>query len=343
MIVHPVQIHIDLAAMLGGLQRSLQRIIDLLSFGLLAAERATNGDLTLPGAYFHIATAGNARRSFTAARTEFCTWVLGNGLRECVESISLMLEEARSVCAYWSFGSKATVSVDEWNQRIVAEGKRFHRLGLPDKVNFLSKRYAPTLIPESIEQIFSLNSARNCLVHRGGIVSDRDQNSDDGLVVEWTKLELRAGEPGRERVLNPPADVAKGEVISIRQTRTRKLFQLGETVTSTHRILVKSAGPSLRSVNRWWQAPRPSAEQMALDSRTETQNLRRKRGQNLRTWHDSATQPPDPLPEFLVGRMRVHRRRQRRHVPGEPLGEIEIPRSPVHVGHRAVTLMPSSA
>lgn len=230
MTFHSVQIHIDLAAMLGGLQRSLQRIIDLASFGLIAAERATNGDLSLPGAYFHVATAGNERRNFAAARTEFCTWVLCNGLRESVESISLMLEEARSVCAYWSFGSRAMVSGEEWNQRIVAEGKRFHRLGLPDKITFLKTVYDPSLTPEPMEQVTSLNTARNCLVHRRGVVSDRDRNNDDGLLVEWTKLELRAGEPGRERALIPPADVAKGETISIYQKRTSKLFRLGETV-----------------------------------------------------------------------------------------------------------------
>lgn len=51
----------------------------------------------------------------------------------------------------------------------------------------------------------------------------------------------------------------------------------------------------------------------------------------------SAVQIPDPLPELLVGGMRVDRRRQRRDVAGKPLGEVEVPRSPVYVGHRAVT------
>ncbi len=39
----------------------------------------------------------------------------------------------------------------------------------------------------------------------------------------------------------------------------------------------------------------------------------------------------DPLPEFLITRVRVDRRRQRTHMSREPLGEKEIPRCSVDV------------
>jgi hypothetical protein len=45
----------------------------------------------------------------------------------------------------------------------------------------------------------------------------------------------------------------------------------------------------------------------------------------------SAVQIPDPLPELLVGGMRVDRRRQRRDVPRESLREVEVPGAPVYV------------
>ena len=50
----------------------------------------------------------------------------------------------------------------------------------------------------------------------------------------------------------------------------------------------------------------------------------------------SASQPADSLEQLLVRGMRVHRCRQRTHVPGEPLRQEQVPAGPVDVGHGGV-------
>jgi len=77
------------------------------------------------------------------------------------------------------------------------------------------------------------NLARNCLVHRNGIVSHLDSNSDQGLVVKWRKLEIMATGPGGERVMTAMARVKAGESVFLRHAKDQKLFRKGEFVTFT--------------------------------------------------------------------------------------------------------------
>jgi hypothetical protein len=225
-----LSVRVELGGLIGGLQRSIQRCVGLVSFGLLAMENTTDGELELPGAYFQLAIAGDEHRRFAAVKEDFQTWILTGGLRDSVEAVSVSLEQARSVCAVWSFAPGADITGQEWNERMVTEARKFHRLGLPHKIGFLKDEYDPRLAPDLTEHLLSINRARNCLVHRRGIVSDLDVNSPDGLLVRWLKMELLIEGPSGQRSVIPPARAEAGETVSLRQAETTKLFRVGERV-----------------------------------------------------------------------------------------------------------------
>jgi hypothetical protein len=222
-----LDIHLDLGAVLAQLQRALQRSVDLVSFGLHAAETAANGSLALPGVYFHVAAASDAALNFDQAKQEFPPWLVGHGLRDSIEAVGLFLEEVRKVCAVWSLSNETTGA--KWMARMVEETKKFHRRGLPEKLTFLEKEYG-LAIPPLKDQILSINAARNCIVHRRGIVHDQDANSPKGLRVQWRKYKMFVDGPSGRREIVPPAMVEGGERLVLIEGDAEKVFAKGNIV-----------------------------------------------------------------------------------------------------------------
>jgi len=219
---------INLAAVVGQLQRSLQHSFDRVSLGLLAADKMTSEELTLQGSWQQLSLTGKELRTADTIKEDFNNWILANGFRDCTEAIGAYLEEVRNVCTVLSFSGKMTG--EDWNDNIVQGAKKFHRLGLPDKINDLKDQHDPVLVTGYVDDILSINTARNCLVHRNGIVSGRDVNSPDGMLVQWRKMEIVVeGRAGRRAVV-PPASLEKGELVTMQLVNTNKIFKLGEMV-----------------------------------------------------------------------------------------------------------------
>ena len=228
---HKLTIKTDLAMLFGTLQRSLQRARHMAAFGLIAADEITKQELQLPGAFFQMVPAANVALGFETARSEFKRWTLTGALRDSVESVHAFLDEARPVCFLYFVAGKPAVTGVDWDKGITKDTKRFHRLELPDKIKYLGKKYDPSLIPEFAEELITINLARNCLVHRNGIVSDDDSNCEEGLLMKWRRMEIVATGYGGERVVTAMADVEAGENVVLRHAKAQKLFRKGELLT----------------------------------------------------------------------------------------------------------------
>ncbi len=230
---HKLSAKVDLAALLGTLQRSLQRTLDIAAFGLIAAENATEQKLELPGAFFHMIPAQNVALDFETARNEFKRWALTGAMRDSVEAVHIFLDKARPICFLYSVADQPKIMGDDWNKGMVRDTKKFHRLGLPDKIKYLAEEYDSSLVSEVTEELLSINLARNCLAHRSGIVSDYDSNSEEGLMVRWRKMEIGATGSNGERIITAMARVEAGESVFLRYAKAQKLFKKGESVTFT--------------------------------------------------------------------------------------------------------------
>jgi hypothetical protein len=225
-------IGLNLGAILGALQRSIQRTLDLVSFGLQAAEKAKDIDrLLLPGIKFHFSIAENRKLDVESARKEFRQWAIGAGLRDCVEAVSPLMEEARSVCALYLLAEKKRIRTDELQKKVFAAMRKYHKVGLPDKIKILKEEYDPILIPELADHILSINAARNCLVHRKGIVAQQDVNSPEGLLVRWRRKEILVrDDEGNEEVIELPYLAEKDVTACLRFVDAGRVFKLGEAI-----------------------------------------------------------------------------------------------------------------
>jgi hypothetical protein len=143
------------------------------------------------------------------------------------------LNLAIGVLSIWALASANNGKVLYSDYQRELEGVSFHRLGLPDKLAHLKTEHgiAVDSVPE--RQLLSINNARNCLVHRRGIISKRDLNSDDTMVVEWRKLHIFLQNQDGEHDLVIGQIVEKESAICLRVKDEQKAFGLGERVMFT--------------------------------------------------------------------------------------------------------------
>jgi hypothetical protein len=125
----------------------------------------------------------------------------------------------------------AEVTGSVWNSEMVEQGQKFDWLSLPKKFEYLENKFGLER-PELSGDVLSINAARNCLAHRGGVVGRQDVRgvTDDGLVVSWRKIQIRVRGVNGERVIAEPARVEKGELVMMELSQTSRSFKLGQKI-----------------------------------------------------------------------------------------------------------------
>lgn len=228
-----LKITINLNALLGELQESLQTTINLVAVALKATAPESMEDLRLPSEVFVTEFASKAQWSHAEAIEKHRTWAISNGLRDAVEGASSFIESAHRVLSIWALASSNNGKVLYGDYQRELEGASFHRLGLPDKLTHLKSEHGIALDADLERHLLSINNARNCLVHRRGIVSQRDLNFDGKMLVEWRKLHIFLQNEDGEHDLVIGQLVEKESAICLRIKDERKVFALGERVAFT--------------------------------------------------------------------------------------------------------------
>jgi hypothetical protein len=240
-VTQPLQLELQYPS--GYLQGAIQRSVDMVALGLQAADHLTIEELTIPGSFGQVTPARNRQLSIEDAKGHFRSWVLANGLRDCVEALGTTLEWARKHCVLWAqpgtvaraAGGTLRLSAQfagaVWNNEIVAGADKFDRLPLPNKFQYLEDKYG-VIRPELTDDILSLNAARNCLAHRLGVVGRQDlkNDSDDALVVTWRKLEIRVEGQTGQRFITEPSRVDEGEMLQVGFAPMTRTFMLGQKI-----------------------------------------------------------------------------------------------------------------
>jgi hypothetical protein len=107
-------------------------------------------------------------------RHEYNAWVVGHGLADISESLATFLNEL--------------VQVSSAEMGVTQAYTKFERLGLDLKVRELPLL---NLDQDYLDAIESITRARNCLIHRHGIVGERDCNAGSSeLHLSWRGVRL---------------------------------------------------------------------------------------------------------------------------------------------------------
>jgi hypothetical protein len=228
---HELNIKIDLEALIGELQRSIQQIIYLVACGLRTKQHITADLLRLPDTSMGIIVHDKLNWDSETAQKAYSEWVLLNGFRNVIESVSFFLESAHRVLSYWEIAhyqqTKIRVTGADWNKVMVDGNKNFNKLNFPGKLNHIADKHEIPIDVDLKGQILTINATRNCLVHRGGIVSNIDFNQDEALEIRWTRMVLILTDKNGEKEVVPPFKADKGDMVSFRNREEKKTFSAG--------------------------------------------------------------------------------------------------------------------
>jgi hypothetical protein len=223
-----VRVTVNLEVLLGKLQISLQRLIDFVAIGLAGARRVEKSDYEEPKEFASLQVAAENRLPFATARDEFITWCLKNSFTDAVDLVSSFLEESRMVGALYSLGGRCSGA--DWKRAMNSEKKQFHELGFPAKIKFLREKYA---ISSNFENhVLSLNRARNCLVHRLGVVSEKDVDATGYLTLTWHSVNLLLidNSTREETRLTKPTRVESESTLAARIGPHRRQLKVGDRI-----------------------------------------------------------------------------------------------------------------
>lgn len=222
----------DLRLPLGRLQFAIHRALTFVSIGLESAPSEVHAIPKMPDVPFGLRFTGLEEWTTKKAVDEYRTWLLANGLRAVVEALGLFLDDIHRFLAAMTLfegrGRNVTITAGELQRAMDQEPKRFHKRGFPAKLEHVESTYGVALDSALVPMVRSVNAARNCLVHRGGIVSDKDLGESGKLVVRWRRLAIFVTGEGGERRLDPPMALEAGAQVAARNEDVEKVFGRGE-------------------------------------------------------------------------------------------------------------------
>jgi hypothetical protein len=116
----------------------------------------------------------------------FRQWILRCALRDSIESMNELMNDARDVVAYANL-AKQNLLFSDVSLSDAERKEEFRYLGLIRKVSALRDEYGLTFSSDSVTLLLSIGAVRNCLVHRSGVVDKSDTNTPGALVVGWRR------------------------------------------------------------------------------------------------------------------------------------------------------------
>lgn len=225
--------NINLDGLVGKLNIRLQYLSDVLKFSNTAVDNVKEQNYNDYCAFAQLNTADNQKLSYDKAKTEFQEWCLRNSFRDCVETISIFLEECHLVCALLDARENCRINIEDYNQIVSKGQKRFCDLKFPAKIEHLRQKFSVSSCLE--EHVLSLQKVRNCLVHRSGIIGQQDLNADNELIAKFREIQFLVLSPDRtnEQIITGPTTMNEGEHLVTRNQDYEKHFRLGQKIDFT--------------------------------------------------------------------------------------------------------------
>jgi len=190
-----LRITLNLDSPFGQLQRAVMRMVDLVSFGLSAAEQTELAEPPrLPDVFLQLQLG--SRPPVEKLPAEFGIWILGSGLRDMIEALEPFLEEVWKIS--WALkaqtggpdGPKTKDEILEILQDLDKGHAEFREFPVAKKLSRLLEEEPTLLTREEKIAFFSIIGLRNCLVHRRGVVGNRDCDAEGGMAVTWLETKV---------------------------------------------------------------------------------------------------------------------------------------------------------
>jgi hypothetical protein len=211
--------------------RAIQDTVEVVSFCLDALDR---GDLSRPPEYkdtrFEFSFAGpelNAEQR----KTNYTNWLLWKGFQDLARGMRQTLEEALLYNSMIELALKELPQLKTWGalqERMLDFRKKAGSARFPELMQAVNKGLTSPLHFEN--EFLSLQKVRNCLEHRGGVVTDKDVDDTKVLRLALPRVKMFYEKDGQEIELGKGSYVEANTAIGIKNVIEERKFKLGERV-----------------------------------------------------------------------------------------------------------------
>jgi hypothetical protein len=225
-------------AALTELKVNLQEIIDLVAYGLSVEppSRRTTRNI-IPEAPFQVNPHPTWALEPAKAKVRFHSWIIGNGLRELIDTATVkFLEAAFLDCETLLFLRERGVEelegreLEEFNSRLTAARTKFRKSPMIQKLRHLKKEYGLNWDSTMEECILSIQRARNCFTHNQGLVTTTDFSrsaGEVGLSVMFVVVNITREAGGAPSLIKTLEDIGSGGVYLFGSNLLKKVFGAG--------------------------------------------------------------------------------------------------------------------
>lgn len=226
----PVQITLNPSGVIAPALNALRKTIEVVSLCLAALEK---GDLSVPppicGVGMQLSFASETR-DVDERQNIYKQWVLTRGFHELARGLRLSLEEA-----YLYVGVAKLHGTTTWGrlqEQIAGLKTEANIATFPALVGKVNEALTEKLNFEN--EFRSLNSVRNCLEHRNGVVGIRDMNkAEKMLVLSLPRFKLYYVKDGAEIELVRGHVVEKDTEILMKRITGETSYKLGSRISFT--------------------------------------------------------------------------------------------------------------
>jgi|GEM_PF-4194081 len=218
--------------------KELEKCSNFILFGLQTVELVNEipPDLEIKGGFGRFQFRGNDQ-TIEIKKEQYKNWLIKKGFEDLIKGIEYSLRAAYLYVSILSRSSELTTR-DDFNKASEEIGKKASKMHVPNMIEKIEPHLAK---PWSYkQQILSINKARTCLVHRGGLVTEKDINdvTEKALKLEWVKLKIFYEKDGDEIEIIKKTVInggKEGTAIKMRREDNTISFKQGKIINLNYR------------------------------------------------------------------------------------------------------------
>jgi hypothetical protein len=225
-----MQMNIQFAEAQSNLVKKLSGVLDEVELMETALD-ALATPLTVAAPYRLFSFRDEQSRAFDDIKSDAHSWLQIHFFQDCLDSVGTFVEELLATCAIVDIAHGKSLTIEEMQNGEKNARAAHNKLNAVDKLAKLKTTYGMNM--SSSEKVLSLNKLRNCLVHRQGIISEKDQNDAAGLTIEYyvCRVTVTGIETGVKTIFYTPHMVATEEsTAEVEFIESKKTFPLGTRI-----------------------------------------------------------------------------------------------------------------
>lgn len=217
------------------LLKILEECTNVVLFGLQTIETVKEipPDLEIEDGFFRM-QIGKVETDIELKKQVYKTWLIKKGFEDLIKGINLTLMEAYLYVSLISRAADLKTGQD-FNKAFSEIRKQALKMNLPDLIEKIKPHLNKDLTYE--RQIRSINKARTCLVHRNGILTEKDTNDIDNqlLKLEWVRFKLFYEKDGGEIEIQGKSVIEGGTTIKMKQESNFIDFKIGDRINLNYK------------------------------------------------------------------------------------------------------------